>query len=59
MRQAVRHEQAEVPQSATVSQPAAPASPSTPAQGGANTAPKQEKENGYLDIPAFLRRQAD
>ncbi|BCL71145.1 Cell division protein ftsZ [Vibrio nigripulchritudo MADA3029] len=41
------------------SQPAAPANPSTPAQSGANTAPKQEKENGYLDIPAFLRRQAD
>ncbi|CAM3517241.1 Cell division protein FtsZ [Vibrio aerogenes CECT 7868] len=26
--------------------------------GGQNTAPK-EKESGYLDIPAFLRRQAD
>ncbi|MFA0566790.1 cell division protein FtsZ [Vibrio gallaecicus] len=24
-----------------------------------NTAPKAEKESGYLDIPAFLRRQAD
>ncbi len=24
-----------------------------------STAPKSEKENGYLDIPAFLRRQAD
>jgi cell division protein FtsZ len=24
-----------------------------------NTAPKADKENGYLDIPAFLRRQAD
>jgi cell division protein FtsZ len=32
---------------------------SVSAKGGANTAPKQEKENGYLDIPAFLRRQAD
>ena len=26
---------------------------------GQNTAPKTEKESGYLDIPAFLRRQAD
>jgi len=25
---------------------------------GQSTAPK-EKESGYLDIPAFLRRQAD
>ncbi|MEF1310223.1 cell division protein FtsZ [Vibrio mytili] len=29
----------------------------SPSQSSA--APKQEKENGYLDIPAFLRRQAD
>ncbi len=30
-------------------------------QGSSNqsTAPKTEKESGYLDIPAFLRRQAD
>ncbi|MGD8109810.1 cell division protein FtsZ [Vibrio sp. TRT 21S02] len=36
--------------------------PSSPATGTAtnqNAAPKQEKESGYLDIPAFLRRQAD
>jgi cell division protein FtsZ len=26
---------------------------------GQNVAPKPEKESGYLDIPAFLRRQAD
>ena len=24
-----------------------------------SAAPKPEKESGYLDIPAFLRRQAD
>jgi cell division protein FtsZ len=31
------------------------------AQGGSNqsAAPKTDKESGYLDIPAFLRRQAD
>jgi hypothetical protein len=36
-----------------------PSSPSTSA--GQNTAAKadKEKETGYLDIPAFLRRQAD
>jgi hypothetical protein len=28
--------------------------------GSAQAAPKEkEKEQGYLDIPAFLRRQAD
>ncbi|AXB30465.1 cell division protein FtsZ [Vibrio campbellii] len=27
--------------------------------GQSSAAPKQEKESGYLDIPAFLRRQAD
>ncbi|WPC74627.1 cell division protein FtsZ [Vibrio porteresiae] len=27
--------------------------------GNQSTAPKPEKESGYLDIPAFLRRQAD
>ena len=32
---------------------------SSPAAGGQSAAPKQEKESGYLDIPAFLRRQAD
>ncbi|MCX2788541.1 cell division protein FtsZ [Vibrio sp. Sgm 5] len=36
----------------TVSSPASSASQSS-------AAPKQEKESGYLDIPAFLRRQAD
>ncbi|ELV8576037.1 cell division protein FtsZ [Vibrio vulnificus] len=39
-------------------QPSTPVS-SSPASGSQNTAPKQEKESGYLDIPAFLRRQAD
>ncbi|MDW2014372.1 cell division protein FtsZ, partial [Vibrio sp. Vb0301] len=32
---------------------------SSPAAGQSSAAPKQEKESGYLDIPAFLRRQAD
>ncbi|WP_282156546.1 cell division protein FtsZ [Vibrio diabolicus] len=32
-------------------------SPASSSQSSA--APKQEKESGYLDIPAFLRRQAD
>ena len=27
--------------------------------GQSSAAPKPEKESGYLDIPAFLRRQAD
>ncbi|EGQ9135788.1 MULTISPECIES: cell division protein FtsZ [Vibrio] len=35
----------------------APSSPASSSQSSA--APKQEKESGYLDIPAFLRRQAD
>ncbi|MFC1234634.1 cell division protein FtsZ [Vibrio sp. F74] len=41
-------------------QPTAPSN-SGQAQGSSNqsTAPKTEKESGYLDIPAFLRRQAD
>jgi len=38
-------------------QPSTPAPSST--SGSQNTAPKTEKESGYLDIPAFLRRQAD
>jgi cell division protein FtsZ len=39
-------------------QPAA--SPSSSVSGASTSAvPKPEKENGYLDIPAFLRRQAD
>ncbi|MGL6170755.1 MAG: cell division protein FtsZ [Vibrio sp.] len=29
------------------------------ASASQSVAPKQEKESGYLDIPAFLRRQAD
>ncbi|QXO16913.1 MULTISPECIES: cell division protein FtsZ [Vibrio] len=37
----------------------APAQSSASASASQSTAPKQEKENGYLDIPAFLRRQAD
>ncbi|WP_117235869.1 cell division protein FtsZ [Vibrio maerlii] len=32
---------------------------SSPASTNTAAAPKQEKESGYLDIPAFLRRQAD
>ncbi|WED26213.1 cell division protein FtsZ [Vibrio sp. DW001] len=41
-------------------QPTAPSN-SGQSQGSSNqsTAPKTEKESGYLDIPAFLRRQAD
>ncbi|MCL9781467.1 cell division protein FtsZ [Vibrio sp. S4M6] len=39
-------------------QPSSPAS-SPASQSSQNTAPKTEKESGYLDIPAFLRRQAD
>ncbi|KGK10372.1 cell division protein FtsZ [Vibrio navarrensis] len=39
-------------------QPSAPVS-SSQTSGSQNTAPKPEKESGYLDIPAFLRRQAD
>ncbi|NNN42570.1 MULTISPECIES: cell division protein FtsZ [unclassified Vibrio] len=35
----------------------ATSSPASSSQSSA--APKQEKESGYLDIPAFLRRQAD
>jgi cell division protein FtsZ len=37
--------------------------PSTAATSGSgasqSAAPKADKESGYLDIPAFLRRQAD
>ncbi len=36
-----------------------PASSVSSAASSQNAAPKQEKESGYLDIPAFLRRQAD
>jgi cell division protein FtsZ len=40
---------------------ATPVANSSSSVSGASTsaAPKPEKENGYLDIPAFLRRQAD
>ncbi|CAH0541278.1 cell division protein FtsZ [Vibrio marisflavi] len=38
-------------------QPSTTATSST--SSSQNTAPKTEKESGYLDIPAFLRRQAD
>lgn len=37
----------------------APAASSSSSPASQSTAPKQEKESGYLDIPAFLRRQAD
>ncbi|MBY7865064.1 cell division protein FtsZ [Vibrio fluvialis] len=40
-------------------QPATAASSSVSSSASQSTAPKQEKESGYLDIPAFLRRQAD
>ncbi|MBY7783640.1 cell division protein FtsZ [Vibrio fluvialis] len=40
-------------------QPATAASSSVSSPASQSTAPKQEKESGYLDIPAFLRRQAD
>ncbi|QSA18721.1 cell division protein FtsZ [Vibrio furnissii] len=40
-------------------QPAPAASSSVSSSASQSTAPKQEKESGYLDIPAFLRRQAD
>ncbi|ELE5026422.1 cell division protein FtsZ [Vibrio fluvialis] len=40
-------------------QPATAASSSVSSSVSQSTAPKQEKESGYLDIPAFLRRQAD
>ncbi|SJL82135.1 cell division protein FtsZ [Vibrio palustris] len=39
--------------------PEKPASSNNVSSGNQNTAPKPEKESGYLDIPAFLRRQAD
>lgn len=41
-------------------QPAAPSNNGQVSGGSSqNTAPKADKESGYLDIPAFLRRQAD
>jgi cell division protein FtsZ len=41
-------------------QPAAPSPAATSTtSGGQSAAAKTEKESGYLDIPAFLRRQAD
>ncbi|MBY8286798.1 cell division protein FtsZ [Vibrio fluvialis] len=40
-------------------QSATAASSSVSSSASQSTAPKQEKESGYLDIPAFLRRQAD
>ncbi|MCZ4370796.1 cell division protein FtsZ [Vibrio diazotrophicus] len=36
-----------------------PTSNTSSSSQGQNVAPKPEKESGYLDIPAFLRRQAD
>ncbi|EDP57051.1 cell division protein FtsZ, partial [Vibrio sp. AND4] len=50
---AVQEKSPATPQSTnSTSSPASSASQSS-------AAPKQEKESGYLDIPAFLRRQAD
>ncbi|MCS0435294.1 cell division protein FtsZ [Vibrio diabolicus] len=40
-------------------QPANTVSSSPASSSQSSAAPKQEKESGYLDIPAFLRRQAD
>ncbi|BDR14566.1 cell division protein FtsZ [Vibrio sp. STUT-A11] len=40
-------------------QPTNTASSSPASSSQSSAAPKQEKESGYLDIPAFLRRQAD
>ncbi|MGY0616651.1 cell division protein FtsZ [Vibrio sp. FJH11] len=40
-------------------QPTNTVSSSAASSGQGSAAPKQEKESGYLDIPAFLRRQAD
>ncbi|ALR16500.1 cell division protein FtsZ [Vibrio natriegens] len=40
-------------------QPTNTASSAPASSSQSSAAPKQEKESGYLDIPAFLRRQAD
>ena len=40
-------------------QPTNTVSSSPASSNQSSAAPKQEKESGYLDIPAFLRRQAD
>ncbi len=40
-------------------QPTNTASSAPVSSSQSSAAPKQEKESGYLDIPAFLRRQAD
>lgn len=40
-------------------QPAASNNAQASGNSGQNVAPKADKESGYLDIPAFLRRQAD
>ncbi len=40
-------------------QPTSTVSSSPASSSQSSAAPKQEKESGYLDIPAFLRRQAD
>ncbi|MCA0935370.1 cell division protein FtsZ [Vibrio alginolyticus] len=44
---------------AATPQPANTAVSSSASSSQGSAAPKQEKESGYLDIPAFLRRQAD
>ena len=48
------HKKPEQPQ-----QPAASNNAQASGNAGQNVAPKADKESGYLDIPAFLRRQAD
>ncbi|CAE6885438.1 cell division protein FtsZ [Vibrio sp. B1FLJ16] len=44
---------------AATPQPANTTVSSSASSSQGSAAPKQEKESGYLDIPAFLRRQAD
>ncbi|ODQ01637.1 MULTISPECIES: cell division protein FtsZ [unclassified Salinivibrio] len=41
------------------SQAATPAAKEQPAASSSNAAPKSQTEHDYLDIPAFLRKQAD
>jgi cell division protein FtsZ len=40
-------------------QAATPAAKEQPAASSSNAAPKSQTEHDYLDIPAFLRKQAD
>jgi cell division protein FtsZ len=40
-------------------QPTATSTATSTTSSGQSAAAKTDKESGYLDIPAFLRRQAD